>query len=128
MKIDSIQHLTNTLHLQFTNKTKSKIEKFDPVVLKIVAQYELLCASIEKEDLCYKIIRKSYFEKQATKPPFRMVDARNETDDAYNKITLVINALIVMEGETVYAPFIAEQNELINHYSDLIAQYLGRNA
>jgi hypothetical protein len=236
MKIESInsQHLTNAFHLQFANETKSKIEKFNPVVLKIGPQYELLCTSIEKEDLCYKVIRKSdlseskenadqardavvkginegvrtavrhfdpavsaagkrlkivldtyntpksltilpydaetvaianllqefegnyaadvqaagltkwvaelhrrndefdrlaknYLEKRATKPPFRMIDARNETDEAYKNIVLVINALIVMEGETAYAPFVTEQNELIKHYSDLIAQHLGRN-
>jgi hypothetical protein len=236
MKIDSInsQHLTHALHLQFANETKSKIEKFGTATLKIVPQYETFCASIAKEDLCYKVIRKSdlseakenadqardavikgineavrtalrhfdpvvteaakrlkivmdtynspkplttlpydaetaaivnllqelegkyavdvqttgltawvaklherndtfdrlakeYIEQQAAKPPYRMKDVRNETDDAYRKIVLVINALIVMESETTYAPFVAEQNELIKHYSDLIAQHLGRN-
>jgi hypothetical protein len=65
MEIISIhsQHLTNALHLQFANETKSKIEKFDPAVLKIVPQYELLCTNIEKEDLCYKVIRKSDFSE-----------------------------------------------------------------
>jgi hypothetical protein len=66
---------------------------------------------------------KRYLERRATKPPFRMIDTRNETDDVYSKITLVINVLIVMEGETAYAPFVAEQNELIKHHSDLIAQH-----
>jgi hypothetical protein len=56
-----------------------------------------------------------------------MKDVRNETDGAYNKIVLVINALIVMNGETEYAPFVNELNELIKHYNDLIAQHRGRN-
>ncbi|MDR1340533.1 MAG: DUF6261 family protein [Prevotellaceae bacterium] len=235
MKINSLnsQHLTHALHLQFASEAKGIIEKFNPSALKISPQYEILRASIEKEDLCYKIIRKSelseakedadrirdavvigindavrtalrhfdpavsgaakrlkivldtynspksltllpydaetaaivnllqefegkyaadiqvagltawvselhernsefellaknYIEQQSAKPSFRMKDARNETDDAYKKIVLVVSALTVMEGETAYAPFVNELNALIKHYSDLIAQRLGR--
>jgi hypothetical protein len=32
-----------------------------------------------------------------------------------------------MEGETAYAPFVTELNELIKHYNDLFAQHAGRN-
>jgi hypothetical protein len=236
MKIESIHssHLTQALHLQFVNETKSLIEKFNPASLKTVSQYEAFRASIEKEDLCYKIIRKSdlseskenadqardavitglneavrtairhfdpavteaakrlkivldtyntpksitllpydaetiavsnllqefegkyaadiqitgltdwvaelhkcndafdrlakaYNEQQAAKPPFRMRDVRNETDEAYRNIVLVINALIIMEGETAYAPFVTELNKLIKHYNDLLSQHRGRN-
>jgi hypothetical protein len=236
MEIKNInsQHLSHALHLQFVSETKELITKFNPSALKIVSQYNDFCTKIEKEDLCYKVIRKSdlseakedadqsrdaviagvndavrtavrHFdpavseaakrlkivldaystpkplirlpydaetvsvanllqefegkyhadvqstgltawvaelharndkfdrlakasnEQQAAKPPFRMKDARNETDDAYRKIVLVINALTVMEGETAYAPFVTELNELIKHYSDLIAQHRGRN-
>jgi hypothetical protein len=236
MKIENIHglHLSNALHLQFVGETKGLIEKYSPSALKIVPQYDDLRVKIEKEDLCYKVIRKSdlseakenadqardaviigiseavrtavrhfesavseaakrlkivldaynmpvslirlpydaetvsivnllqefdgkyladvqttgltpwvtelrarneefdrlakaYNEQQAEKPPFSMKDARNETDEAYGKIVLVINALTVMEGETAYAPFVTELNELIKHYSDLIAQHRGRN-
>jgi hypothetical protein len=72
-------------------------------------------------------LAKAYNEQQAAKPPFKMKDARNETDEAYRNIVLVINALIVMEGETEYAPFVTELNELIKHYNDLLAQHEGRN-
>jgi hypothetical protein len=33
----------------------------------------------------------------------------------------------VLEGESEYAPFVTELNELIKHYSDLLAQHEGRN-
>jgi hypothetical protein len=72
-------------------------------------------------------LAKACNEQKAAKPPFSMKDARSATDKAYKNIVLVINALIVMEGETEYAPFVTEQNELIKHYSDLIAQHRGRN-
>jgi hypothetical protein len=234
IRIINIKRLSQSLHLQFVSEVKSLIEKFNSLVSKIASQYEVFRASVEKEDLCYKIIRKSdlsetkekadqardavitgvneavrtalrhfdpsvseaakrlkivldaynmpktltdlpydaetvavvnllqefdgkyaadvqttgltnwvaelrarneafdrlakaYNEQQAAKPPFRMKDARNETDEAYRNIVLVINALTVMEGETEYAPFVTELNELIKHYSDLLAQHEGRN-
>ena len=71
-------------------------------------------------------LAKAYNEQQAAKPPFKIVDVRRETDEAYRNIVLVINALIVMDGETEYAPFVTELNELIKHYSDLTAQHRGR--
>jgi hypothetical protein len=234
IRIINIRHLSQALHLQFAGEVRSLIEKFFHLVSKFAPQYAAFIASVEKEDLSYKIIRKSdlsetkekadqardavikgineavrtalrhfdpavneaakrlkivldayntpkaltdlpydaetasvinllqefdgkyaadvqatgltgwvtelharndafdrlakaYNEQQAAKPPFRMKDARNETDEAYRNIVLVINALIVMEGETEYAPFVTELNELIKHYSDLIAQHRGRN-
>jgi hypothetical protein len=237
MQIGSIhsQHLTQALHLQFAGEAKGLIEKYDPSVLKIVPQFEEFRISVEKEDLCYKIIRKSdlseakenadqerdtlivgindsvraalrhfspavneaakrlkilldayntpkplqdlpydaetvavnnllqefdgkysadvqitgltswvaelrqrndkfdrlakaYNEQQAAKPLFKFKDVRYETDKAYKKIVLVVNAMVVMEGEYVYAPFITELNALIKHYNDLIAQHIGRNS
>ncbi|MDR2026128.1 MAG: DUF6261 family protein [Prevotellaceae bacterium] len=236
MEIKSISTrlLNLALHLQFVNDTKSLITKFPFLSSKIAPQYAAFCASIEKEDLCYKVIRKSdlseskesadhardavitglneavrtairhfdpavseaakrlkivldtyntpksiallsydaetvavanllqefegkyaadvqtagltawvtelhgrndafdrltkaYNEQQAAKPPFKMKDVRNETDKAYRNIVFVINALIVMEGETEYTPFVTELNELIKHYAGLIAQHAGRN-
>jgi hypothetical protein len=236
MKIDIIntQRLSQALHLQFASETTSLIEKHSFLASKIAPQFVIFRANVEKEDLCYKVIRKSdlseakenadhardaviigineavrtalrhfdpavseaakrlkivldayntpgaltslpydaetvsvanllqefdgkyladvqatgltpwvaelrarndefdrlakaYNEQQAAKPPFRMKDARNETDEAYRNIMLVINALIVMEGETAYVPFVTELNELIKHYSNLIAQHRGRN-
>jgi hypothetical protein len=229
------QRLSQALHLQYNIEARDLMGKFNPSTLKIVPQYDDFCLKVDREDLCYKVIRKSdlseakenadqardtviigineavrtaavrhfdpavneaakrlkivldayntpkpltglpydaetiavvnllqefegkyaadvktagltewvtelharnddfdrlakaYLEQQAAKPPFKMKDIRIETDEAYKKIVLVVNALIVMEGEAVYAPFVTELNELIKHYSDLIAQHRGRN-
>jgi hypothetical protein len=235
MKIESIhsQHLTQALHLQFVSDAKDLMEKFNPSALKFAPQYDVFQASVEKENQCFKMIRKShlseskenadqdrdevltgineavrtalrhfdatvneaarklkivldaynnpkplrdlpydaetaavsnllqefegkysadvqaagltewvaelrqrneafdrltkaYNEQQAAKPSFRFIAVRRETDEAYKKIALVINAMMVMEGETAYAPLVAELNALIKHYNDLLAQYRGR--
>jgi hypothetical protein len=235
MKLERVYlyHLSAGLHLQFVVEVRNIIWKFNPNTLKIEPQYEVLRICIEKEDLCYKNIRKSniselkmnsdqardslvtgtnetlktahrhhdikvveaaqrlqvvfdkynkpvslinlpydaetlaidsllqeletnhasdveitglkswitelrvrntafqelakaYIEEQAAKPSLYSKDVRFETDKAYKDIATVINALIIMEGEEKYAPFVSELNTLIKHYNDLAMQHLGR--
>jgi hypothetical protein len=73
-------------------------------------------------------LARAYNEQQAEESLFQFKDIRSETDEAYKKVTLVINALIIMKGETAYAPFVTELNTLIKHYNDLLAQHLRRNS
>jgi hypothetical protein len=236
MKIDHVyrNRLTNALHLQFNGEAKDLVEKFPNVAARIAPQFDVFRQSVEREDACFKIIRKSdlsalkeeadakrdailvgigdairtalrhfkpevkeaarrlkivldayntptpmvklpydaetasvdnllqefsgklsaevqltglapwteelaarnadfaalakgYNVQQAEKPPFRMTDVRRETDAAFDNVVLVLNALIVMEGEAAYAPFVAELNELAKHYHTLVAQHEGRN-
>jgi hypothetical protein len=68
----------------------------------------------------------AYNEQQSEKPPFQPKEARQETDAVFKDIVLVIDALIVMEGESTYSPFVTELNTLIKHYNDLLMQHLGR--
>jgi hypothetical protein len=68
----------------------------------------------------------AYNEQQSEKPLFQPKNARKETDAAYKNIVYVINALIIMEGEEAYSPFVIELNTLIKHYNDLLMQHLGR--
>jgi len=56
-----------------------------------------------------------------------MKDARVLVDAAYNIIINRINALIVINGDAVYATFVGELNLRIEHYNNLIAQRKGRN-
>jgi hypothetical protein len=235
MKIESIRNylLSNALHLQFFIAVLNLIGKFRQILSKITAQTDALQTCVDKEDLCYKVIRKSnisavkeesdyerdtvilgirdavksllrhfdinvreaaqrikividaydspkplaklpydaetvavnnllqefdgkyavdiqttglsawveelrarnnafdaltvaYNEQQAEKPLFRPADVRKDTDKAYQNVITVINALMIMEGETEYATFVTELNTLIKHYNDLIAQHQGR--
>jgi hypothetical protein len=61
MKLGNIKSylLSNALHLQFVIAVMNLIKKFVHVLSKITAQSEILQVSIDKEDLCYKVIRKS---------------------------------------------------------------------
>jgi hypothetical protein len=68
-----------------------------------------------------------YNVQQAEKPSFRSEEVRKETEKAYHDIVSIIDAAMIKEGNTAYAPFVAELNTLIKHNNDLLAQHLGRN-
>jgi hypothetical protein len=74
----------------------------------------------------FELLTTAYNEQQAEKPSFLFVDVRKETDKAYKDIITVISALMIMEGDAAYTPFVTELNVLIKHYNDLIAQHQGR--
>jgi hypothetical protein len=57
--IHNRNYLTHALHLQCSIEMKGLLEMFDPDVLKIAPQFYIFKMSVELEDLCYKIIRKS---------------------------------------------------------------------
>jgi hypothetical protein len=236
IRIEKVRNylMPNDLHLQFFVALIYLIKKFNPAALKINVLFDLLCACIEKEDTCYKVVRKSdfsrlkeesdharddivagiknhlksrhkhfdlavceatnrlmivfdnydnptplihlpydaetiainnmlqelesekhasdvditglgewlielrsrnnafnqlviaYNEQQSEKPLFRPKNARKETDEVYKNIVYVINALMIMEGEEAYSPFVIELNTLVKHYNDLLMQHLGR--
>jgi hypothetical protein len=71
-------------------------------------------------------LAKSYNEEQSEKPSVKTKDARKDTDAAYDKVVTAVNGLIILEGEDIYAQFVAEMNTLIKHYNDLLAQHRGR--
>jgi hypothetical protein len=52
-------YLSHALHLQFTTEIRELLEKFDPSELNILSPFEIFCISVEREDRCYKIVRKS---------------------------------------------------------------------
>jgi GGDEF domain-containing protein len=62
-----IRRVTNALHLRVFKAISKLIEKHDPVALNINDQYIIFQVCIEKEDLCFKIIRKSNLSAQKKK-------------------------------------------------------------
>jgi hypothetical protein len=76
----------------------------------------------------FEKLTREYNEQQAEKPSVSTKDARTDTDKAYQDIIVAINGLLILDGDTAYAPFVAELNALIKHYNDLIAQHRGRLA
>jgi len=66
------------------------------------------------------------YTEESLKPEAEMKKVRLEVDEAYKKITNRINALIEVEGETIYQTFVKELNRRVKKYNDIVAQRRGR--
>lgn len=75
----------------------------------------------------FKDLSDERYSDDATKTSLKMKDVREEIDDAYRKITNLINALVLVNGPEAYTPFIKELNQRIEKYNLIIAQRKGRS-
>lgn len=66
------------------------------------------------------------FTETTGKTTLRMKEVRTEVDNAYEKITGRINALMLINGEAPYTAFVTELNLRIEHYRNLIAIRKGK--
>jgi hypothetical protein len=85
MKIESIKSylLSNALHLQFVMAVLTLIKKFVQNLSGITAQTEVFRTKIDREDLCYKVVRKSDISA-----------AKEESDRARDTIVAGIKDLV----------------------------------
>ena len=70
---------------------------------------------------------KSRNDERAGKTELKMKETRAETDNAYNAIVTLVNALIVVEGAENYETFVRKLNSYIEQYNTAVAQRYGRN-
>jgi len=68
------------------------------------------------------------FTESAAKPQENLKLARKETDKVYQAIKKRIEAMIEVEGEALYANFVAELNQRIENFNKTLAQRKGRAA
>ncbi len=84
---------------------------------------------IDELDLCnqqFERLQKERHLELMARTDLRMKTVRKELDSIYRTLTERINALMVVEGEAAYLPFVDELNEHIKHYKYLISQRKGR--
>jgi len=68
-------------------------------------------------DACTNLGNNRYTEIK-NKTPLRMETVKVQVDEAFDAIKIRINALIVVNGETLYADFVGEINQRIKTYTD----------
>jgi hypothetical protein len=139
MKIESIKIylLSNALHLQFALEALNLMEQSDPGRLKIAGQYEVLKTCVEREDACYKIIRKSDLSilkedsdhsrdtavigiKDAVKSSLRHFDT--EVREAAQRIKIVLDAYDKPQP-LIKMPYDAETVSINNLLQELDGKY-----
>lgn len=54
------------------------------------------------------------------KPAFKLAEARKMTDEVYQEVVKLINAYVVIEGNTLYKNLIMLQNQEISHYKQQV--------
>jgi hypothetical protein len=73
------------------------------------------------------LLQARYAEGEA-KPDIRTLEVRRELDRNYRDMLDRIDASILLNGETQYAPFVKALNIRVEHYSNIIALRKGRAA
>jgi hypothetical protein len=66
--------------------------------------------------------------EKAGKPQERMTDVRHKTDAAWRDMVAKVEALALVEGETEYAAFIKELNELIDRFNKIRSHKTGKDS
>jgi hypothetical protein len=83
---------------------------------------------LQANNTAFDTLKKERYTEEAGKTQLRMKEVRTEIDATFRTITDRINALIIVNGEAVYAEFVNELNQRIENYNLVIAQRQGRNA
>lgn len=81
---------------------------------------------LEMENNNFDALMKTRYEESASKTNLKMKQVRAEADRCYRDILDRIDALITINGETAYAPFMEALNVRIERYENLLAQRRGK--
>lgn len=84
-------------------------------------------AKLEAENTSFIAMVKDRYDDLNLDTISQMPIARKALDDQLRSITERINALIIVEGEEHFKPFVASWNQRINHYKNVLAQREGIN-
>ena len=68
------------------------------------------------------------YDEGATRTDIVLKEARAKVDEAYRVIVERVNALLIIEGEALYADFVRRLNIIVDKYANTIAQRLGSSA
>jgi hypothetical protein len=81
---------------------------------------------LEAQNTRFKSYVDDTSQEQVEKPAVSQRTARHETDEALQRITTRVTALVHLNGADAYAAFVTEFNVLVNHYNTLVHEHYGR--
>ena len=85
-------------------------------------------AELQSANAAFSALMQERYSEEAAKTQLTMKEARVQLDGAYRAITERIGALIIVNGERDYESFVAELNQRIERYNNMVALREGRNA
>jgi hypothetical protein len=83
---------------------------------------------INKRNLAFDALMKGRYGEEAAKTALRMRTVRLETDATYRDIADRLDALMLLNGDAAYSPFVKELNARVEKYKLILAQRKGRNS
>ena len=84
-------------------------------------------AELQLNNNSFETLMDERYSTDAGKTQLKMKEVRVEVDTAYRNITERVDALVVVNGQEAYAPFVKELNERVEKYNNTLAQRKGRN-
>lgn len=85
-------------------------------------------ADLESTNSAFDVLMKSRYTEGAAITDLKMKSTRIEIDKLVREITTFLDALILVNGSTAYAPFVREYNARVEKYEMILAARVGRNA
>ncbi|MDX9848535.1 MAG: DUF6261 family protein [Tenuifilaceae bacterium] len=85
-------------------------------------------AELDRRNQAFDALMKSRYAETSARTELRMREVRLEIDAKYRAITDRLDALMIINGDATYEPFVRELNARVDRYNDIIAQRRGRNA
>ncbi len=85
-------------------------------------------AELQSANNAFVALMQERYSEETEKPEYNMKIARTDTDAAYSTITERIDALMIVNGEGIYAGFVKDLNQRIEKFNKILAQREGRNA
>jgi hypothetical protein len=83
-------------------------------------------AQLQSANEAFVALMRERYSEEAGKPQYNMKIARAEVDDACRAITERIEALIIVNGEEAYAPFVNDLNQRVERYNNTVARRKGK--
>ena len=85
-------------------------------------------AELKANNDAFEALQDERYTEEAGKTQLKMKEVRVEVDEAYSTITKRIDALGIVNGTEIYAPFVKELNKRVEKFNNTLAQRKGRNA
>ena len=83
---------------------------------------------LRAQNTAFGTLLQTRYTESAVKTQVNLRATRLAMDAVYNRMVKRINALMLVNGEAPYKSFVAELNQRIQHYNNLLALRKGRNS
>jgi hypothetical protein len=128
-----LDHYGNLAVLPYDEETASLMKFIDELRGRYAADVKTLgidawVNALDEQNKAFDALKNKRTTTKANMPESNMKQERQQVDDAYRAIVKRINALAEVNGPKAYHGFIKELNQIIDNYTLLVAQRMGRNA